>query len=99
MLLKLSKVFTCEHLVCLQIFLDRFVNDLLRECPVVVRICFQPVTGKLFVKRRLPMSRFITVCRPEAGAVRCEHLITDNKATILVKTKFKFGICNDDSFT
>ena len=92
------KLFTGQHLVTLQIFVDGLVHDFLWQCPVVIRVCFQPVTGKLFVERRLAVSCFVAICRPETGAVRCEHLITDHHVSFFIQTKFKFGICNNDTF-
>ena len=44
------------------------------------------------------MSWFITVCRPETGAVRCKHFITDDYVAFFIETKFKFCISNNDSF-
>ena len=58
----------------------------------------KPVTGKLFIKGWLTMARFISICRPETGAVRSQHFITQNDVALLVQTKFEFGVCNDDSF-
>src|SRR5699024_7547670 len=52
---------------------------------------------ELLVKGRLSMSRLITVSRPETGAVRREHLITDHNVSVLIQTKFKFGVCNNDA--
>ena len=43
------------------------------------------------------MSWLIAICRPETGAVRCKHLITDNDISILIQTKLKLGICNNDA--
>ena len=94
---ELSKFFTCDHLVALKIFVDCFLNYVIRKSPVVIRVRSQPVTCKLFVERRLSVSRFITFYRPETGAVRCQHLITDNHITIFIKTKFEFCICNNDT--
>ena len=36
------------------------------------------------------MSRFISFSRPETGAVRCEHLITDYHVSVFIQTKFKW---------
>ena len=93
------KLFTGQHLVTLQIFVDGLVHDFLWQCPVVIRVCFQPVTGKLFVERRLTMSCFISFCRPEPGTVRCKHLITDHHVSFCIQSKLELGICDDDSFT
>ena len=92
------QIFSCQHLICLKVFLNRLIYNFLWKCPVVVRICFQPVTGKLFVKRWLSMSGFITVSRPETGAVRSEHFVTDHQITIFIQAELKFSIGNDDSF-
>ena len=91
------QIFSCQHLICLKVFLNRLIYNFLWKCPVVVRICFQPVTCLLVFYGWLAMSRFISFSRPETGAVRCEHLITDHHVSIFIQTKFKFGICDDDS--
>ena len=44
------------------------------------------------------MSRFISFCRPETGAVRSEHFVTDHQITIFIQAELKFSIGNDDSF-
>ena len=61
------------------------------------RICLEPVAGKLLVEGWLSMTRLISLSRPESGAVRRQHLITENDIAILVQTKLKLGICNDDT--
>ena len=94
---ELSKFFTCDHLVALKIFVNCFLDNIIRKVPVIIRVRSQLVTCKLFVERRLSVSRFITFYRPETGAVRCQHLITDNHITIFIKTKFEFGICDNDT--
>ena len=94
----LFQFFTCQHLICLKIFIDCFIHDILRKCPVIIRICFQPVAGKLFVKGWLSMSRFVSFSWPETRTVWCQHLITDYKITIFIQTKLKFCVCNDNSF-
>ena len=62
------------------------------------RICGQPVTCKLLVEGWLSMSWFITVCRPETGAVRCQHFITDYHISVFIQTELEFGVSNDDTF-
>ena len=94
----LCELLSGKHLIALKIFLNGLVHDLLGQCPVVVRIGLQPVAGKLLVKGRLTVTRLITVCRPETGAVRSQHLIADGDVSILIQTKLKFGIGNDDTF-
>lgn len=47
---ELSKFFTCDHLVALKIFVDCFLNYVIRKSPVVIRVRSQPVTCKLFVE-------------------------------------------------
>ena len=42
------------------------------------------------------MARLITVCRPEAGGIRCQHLITENDLSVFVQSEFKLGIRDDD---
>ena len=69
----LFQFLSCKHLICLEIFVDCLVHDFLWKSPVVVRVCFQPVTGKLLVKGWLAMTWLISICRPESGAVRCKH--------------------------
>ena len=44
------------------------------------------------------MSGFISLCRPESGAVRSKHLVSQNDIAVLVKTEFKFGVCDDNAF-
>ena len=46
----LLQFFTSQHLISLQIFINRLIHDLLRQCPVIIRICFQPVSSKLLIK-------------------------------------------------
>ena len=43
------------------------------------------------------MTRLITICWPETGAVWCEHLVTKYNDTVLIKTEFKFCISNDET--
>ena len=43
------------------------------------------------------MSRLIPVGRPEAGAVRRQHLVADDQFSILVQTELELGVCDDDS--
>ena len=43
------------------------------------------------------MSRLIAVCGPEAGAVRCEHLIAKDDITVFIQSEFEFGICDNDA--
>ena len=43
------------------------------------------------------MANFVAFYRPETGAVRGEHFIANNDAAVLIQTKLKFGISNDDS--
>lgn len=96
---ELSKFFTCDHLVALKIFVNCFLDNIIRKVPVIIRVRSQPVTCKLFVERRLSMAWFISFCRPETGAVRCQHFITDYHITVFIQAEFKFGICNDNAFT
>ena len=63
---RLLKLLACQHLIALEIFIDRLLNDIVRQSPVVVRVSLQPVAGELFVKGRLSVSRLVSVCRPEA---------------------------------
>ena len=93
----LYQLFACQHLVCLKILLDGLIHDILWQCPVVIWIGLQPVTGKLLVKGWLTMTWFVSFCRPESGTVRCQHLITDHHIAILIQPEFKLGICNDDT--
>ena len=62
----LLKFLSRQHLIALNIFIDLLLNHITRECPVVVRVCLQPVAGELLVKGRLSVSRLVSVCRPEA---------------------------------
>lgn len=50
------------------------------------------------VERLLALADLVLVRRPEPRAVRGENLINqDNLIRLLVETKFKLGICDDDS--
>ena len=93
----LLQLLPCQHLIALQIFIDRLLNDIIRQCPVVVRICLQPVAGELLVKGRLSVSRLVSVCRPEAGAVRCEHLVAENDVSVFIEAELELCICDDDA--
>ena len=50
---ELSKFFTRDHLVALKIFVNCFLDNIIRKVPVIIRVRSQPVTCKLFVERRL----------------------------------------------
>ena len=43
------------------------------------------------------MSRLIALCRPETGAVRCEHLVAKHDVSIFIQSKFKFCVRNDNA--
>lgn len=52
----------------------------------------------LFVKTFLWSSHFVQARRPETAAVRSQDLVyQDDFISGLVETKFKLGICYDDS--
>ena len=93
----LCQLLTGQHLICLQVFLDRLVYNLLWKRPVIARIRLQPVTCELLVKGRLSMSRLIALCRPETGAVRCEHLVAKHDVAIFIQSEFKFCVRNDNA--
>ena len=57
----------------------------------------EPVAGELFVEGRLTMTRLVAFCRPEAGAVRCEHLVADHEIALVIETELEFCISNDDA--
>ena len=57
----------------------------------------EPVAGELFVEGRLTVAWLIAFCRPEAGAVRCEHLVADHEIALVVETELEFCIGNDDA--
>ena len=61
----LQKLLSCQHLISLKIFLDCLIHNLLRQCPVMVFVLFQPVARKLFVEGWLSMAWLISFCRPE----------------------------------
>ena len=42
------------------------------------------------------MSRLIPFSRPEAGAVRCQHLIAQDDIAVFIQTELEFGVCDDD---
>lgn len=81
----------------MQILVDRLLNDILWQRPVIVRIRFQPVAGKLLVERRLSVSGLISVGRPEPGTVRSQHLVADDKIPLLVQAELKLGVCDNDA--
>ena len=43
------------------------------------------------------MSGFISLDRPEAGGIRCQHLIAEDNLTVVIQTEFKLGIRDDDT--
>ena len=88
--------FAGQHLITLQVLINGLLHDIFRQSPVVLRIGFQPVTGELLVERRLSVSRFISVGRPEAGAVRGQHLVADDDRSVLIQAEFELGIRDDD---
>ena len=47
---ELSKFFTCDHFVALKIFVNCFLDNIIRKVPVIIRVRSQPVTCKLFVE-------------------------------------------------
>ena len=57
----------------------------------------QPVACELLVKGGLSVSRLIAVCRPEAGAVRCQHLVANHHVAVLIQTELKLCVRNDDA--
>ena len=96
--IRLCQLFAGQHLIALKIFFNGLVHNLLRECPVIARMSGQPIACKLLVEGRLGMSCLVALCRPETGAVRCQHLITKNDVAILIQTELKLGICDNDTF-
>ena len=60
---------------------------------------FEPVARELFVKRWLTMAWFITICRPEAGAVRCQDFVHQNDGAVFIQTEFEFGVGDDDALS
>ena len=95
--LLLCQLLSGQHLIALEVFVNGFLNYILGKSPVISGIRLEPVAGELFIKGRLSMSRLISVSRPEAGAVRCEHLVAQNDGSVLVETEFKLGISDNDS--
>ena len=59
------QLFSGQQFVALQILVDCLFNNLVGQRPVVSLVCFQPVSCKLFVKRGLGVSGFITFGGPE----------------------------------
>ena len=59
----------------------------------------EPVACELLVEGWLAVTNFVAFYRPETGAVRGKHLITDNDVAVLIEAELKFGISNDDSMT
>lgn len=86
-----------QHLISLQILPDGLLHDIPGERPVIAGVGLQPVAGELLVKGGLSMSGLIAVGRPEAGAVRGQHFITQNNIAVLVQTEFEFGVGDDDA--
>ena len=58
---------------------------------------FQPVSGKLFIKGGLAVAGFISFGGPETGTVWSQHFIAKHNIAFFVQTKFKLGICYDDT--
>ena len=93
----LFQFFSGEHFVALQVFVDGLLYNVLRQGPVVAWMGGEPVTGELLVEGWLAVANLVAFYRPETGAVRGQHLITDNDIAVLIETKLKFGVGNDDS--
>ena len=93
----LFQFFSGEHFVALQVFVDGLLYNVLRQGPVVAWMGGEPVTGELLVEGWLAVANLVAFYRPETGAVRCEHLITDHHVSVFIQTKFEFGICDNDS--
>ena len=91
------KPLPCQHFIGLEIFVDGLVHDLLRKLPVVSLVRLQPVSCELLVEGRLALSCFITLQRPEAGAVRGEHFVTENDIAVFVESELKLGVRDDDT--
>ena len=66
-------------------------------CLFVPVQCFQVVTYKLFVKTGWAGTGFPAVLWPETGRIRCQDFIHQVQLAIVVETKLKLGIGDDDS--
>ena len=62
----LFKFFSCQQCKRLFIFVNRSGDNLLRQQVLVIRICLEPVSHILLVKRWLSLSCLVSVQRPEA---------------------------------
>ncbi len=83
-------------MICFLVLFDRLVNDILRKIIIAVRICLQPVTDELLVEGRLAMARLISLERPEAAGVGCEHFVAEDDISVFVQTELELGIGDDD---
>ena len=88
---------TCQQFICFDVFADGFVDNILRQLVACIRVSAQPIADKLFVIGGLALANFVAFQRPEAGAVRGNHFVTQYNLAVLVQTKFKFGVGNDDA--
>ena len=94
---RLLQLLSCDHLIALHVFVDDLLYHILRESPVVIRICLQPIPCILFVEGGLAMTRLIGIGCPETGAVRSQHLVCKDDVAFLVEAKLKLGVRNDDT--
>ena len=93
----MAYLLTCHQFICFDVFADCFVDNILRQLVACIRVSAQPIADNLFVIGGLALANFVAFQRPEAGAVRGNHFVTQYNLAVLVKTKFKFGIGNDDA--
>ena len=76
---------------------NSFINDVLRQQIIAVRVSLQPVADKLFVVRGLGLACLVAFQRPETGAVGSQHLVADYNLAVFIHAEFKLGISDDDA--
>ena len=79
------------------VLVDGLVDDILRKLVVTVGIGLEPVADKLLVKGGLAVAGLVSICGPEAAAVRGEHLVAENDIALLVQTELEFGVGYDNA--
>lgn len=90
-------VFAGEQLVGLQILGNGLVNHVLRQVVVAVGVGLEPVAHELLIEGRLAVARLVAFQRPEAGGIRGEHFVAQHHVAVLIQTKLKLGVGNDDA--
>lgn len=89
--------FAGEQLVSFQILGNGLVDHVLRQIVVAVGVGLEPVANELLIEGRLAVARLVAFQRPEAGGIRGEHLVAQHHVAVLIQTKLKLGVGNDDA--